>query len=230
MVPLINEPEQIRQIFDTIAPVYDRLNDQMSFGLHRVWKKMTVAWSGCAAGSVALDVCCGTGDLAFLLARRTGPTGKVYGVDFSTRQLALARKRDTQRQIIWQEADALALPFDDRYFDVITQGFGLRNVLDIPSCLKEMHRVLKPGGRVVILDLHRPRDQGWRAFQQWYLNQRVTSLGRAEGLEDEYAYIAPSLERFPTGAAQVQMARQAGFSQVRHTPLVGETVGVLVAQ
>ena len=221
--------EDIRQIFDAIAPVYDRLNDEMSFGLHRVWKKMAVGWSGCCAGDTVLDLCCGTGDLAFLLARRVGSTGKVHGADFSKAQLAQARRRDRHSQIHWVEADALDLPFAEGHFDAVLQGFGLRNVVDIARCLAEVRRVLKPGGRAVILDLHRPEDTGWRSFQEWYLKERVAGLGRTLGLEAEYAYLAPSLERFPSGSEQVQLAREAGFAQVRHYPLVGGAVGVLVA-
>lgn len=162
----MSERSEILRIFNAIAPVYDRLNDQMSFGLHRVWKKMAVAWTECPAGGTALDLCCGTGDLALLLARRVGPKGQVYGVDFAAAQLEQARRRDRQGRVQWMEADALALPFAGGSFDAITQSFGLRNVVDIPACLQQMRRVLKAGGRAVILDLHRPADERWRAFQQ----------------------------------------------------------------
>lgn len=227
---MTTDREQIRGIFDTIAPVYDELNDRMSFGLHRVWKKMAVAWTDCPTGGTALDLCCGTGDLAFLLKRRVGRVGQVTGVDFAPGQLTQARKRDRRREITWVEADALALPFVDESFDAVIQSFGLRNVVDIPVCLAEIRRVLKPGGRAVILDLHRPTDPGWRAFQTWYLGEQVAGLGRERNLGAEYAYIAPSLERFPDGAEQVHYARQAGFSRVRHIPLVGGAVGVLLGE
>ncbi|MBW4699963.1 MAG: bifunctional demethylmenaquinone methyltransferase/2-methoxy-6-polyprenyl-1,4-benzoquinol methylase UbiE [Aphanocapsa lilacina HA4352-LM1] len=224
----MQDSRRIQNIFNAIAPVYDRINDRMSFGLHRVWKKMAVRWSGCGPGDTVLDLCCGTGDLAFLLARRVGVEGTVWGVDFAAAQLAQARRRDREGRVRWLEADALDLPFDDDSFDAVTQGFGLRNVVDIPACFAQLRRVLKPGGRAVILDLHAPADAGWRAFQRWYLEGRVTALGRAQGLEAEYAYIAPSLECFPKGDEQVRLARQAGFSQVLHYPLIGGTVGVLV--
>jgi len=223
-------PERVRAIFDAIAPVYDELNDAMSFGLHRVWKKMAVAMSGATPGMAALDLCCGSGDLALLLARRLGPAGRVWGVDFAPGALAVARRRDPRRRVRWLVADALALPFAAHTFDVVVQGFGLRNVADIPTCLAEIRRVLKPGGRAVLLDLHRPADGFWRGFQEWYLKERVAGLGRAHGLEAEYAYIAPSLERFPIGAEQERLAHAAGFSCARHTPLVGGAVGVLVAR
>lgn len=218
----------IRRIFDAIAPVYDDLNDQMSFGLHRVWKKMAVGWTQTIPGDRVLDLCCGTGDLAFLLARRVGTTGKVYGLDFSVPQLAQAQKRDRTRAIRWMVGDALALPFPENYFDGVIQSFGLRNVVDISACLREIRRVLKPDHQAVILDLHRPANLGWSRFQHWYLQQRVTTLGRERGLEEEYAYIAPSLERFPTGAEQVQLAKQAGFRDARHVPLIGGAVGALI--
>jgi demethylmenaquinone methyltransferase/2-methoxy-6-polyprenyl-1,4-benzoquinol methylase len=223
------ERDRIRAIFDAIAPVYDDLNDRMSFGLHRVWKKMAVAWTECGPGDSALDLCCGTGDLALLLARRVGESGNVFGVDFSPNQLAEARRRDRTDRVHWVEADVLSLPFADASFDALTQGFGLRNVVDIPVCLAEIHRVLKPGARAAILDLHRPADPTWRAFQEWYLRERVAGLGQERALGSEYAYIAPSLERFPTGEEQVHLARTAGFAWARHYPLVGGAVGVLVA-
>jgi demethylphylloquinol methyltransferase len=225
---MTTDSEGIRRIFDAIAPVYDDLNDQMSFGLHRVWKKMAVDWTQTNPGDRVLDLCCGTGDLAFLLSRRVGITGKVYGLDFSANQIAQARKRDKQRAIRWMVGDALALPFPENYFDGVIQSFGLRNVVDISACLREIRRVLKPASQAVILDLHRPDNLEWSRFQQWYLEQRVASLGRERGLEAEYAYIAPSLERFPTGVEQVQLAKQAGFQNARHLPLIGGAVGALI--
>lgn len=225
---MTTDSESIRRLFDAIAPVYDDLNDQMSFGLHRVWKKMAVDWVQSTPGDRVLDLCCGTGDLAFLLTRRVGTAGKVYGLDFSANQIAQAQKRDKIRAIRWLVGDALALPFPENYFDGVIQSFGLRNVVDISACLSEIRRVLKPARQAVILDLHRPDNLEWSRFQQWYLQQRVASLGRERGLEAEYAYIAPSLARFPTGAEQVRLAKAAGFRQARHLPLIGGAVGALI--
>lgn len=137
----------IRNIFNRIAPVYDRLNDWLSLGQHRIWKDMTVKWSGAKPGDTSLDLCCGSGDLSFVLARRTGSTGRVFGVDFSPELLEVAKSRAQSQSprspITWVEADVLNLPFDDNCFDAATMGYGLRNVTNIPQSLKELHRVLK---------------------------------------------------------------------------------------
>ena len=131
-------------LFDSIAPVYDELNDSLSLGLHRIWKRMTVQWSGAAAGQAVLDVCCGSGDLALLLAEAVGPSGSVVGLDFAPAMLADARQRaaavgpGTQRRrapLRWVQGDALALPFEPASFDAVTMGYGLRNVADIPRAL-----------------------------------------------------------------------------------------------
>lgn len=222
---------QIRDIFNRIAPVYDQLNDWLSLGQHRIWKQMAVKWSNASSGDTSLDLCCGSGDLALRLARQVGATGYVYGVDFSSQQLAIAQKRSQQQyphySINWVESDVLDLPFADNYFDAATMGYGLRNVIDIPRSLKELHRVLKPGAKTAILDFHRPSNSQLRAFQQWYLNRIVVPVADHLGLTEEYAYISPSLDRFPTGQEQVELARQAGFFAI-HYPIASGMMGVLV--
>ena len=224
--------DQIQALFDRIAPVYDELNTVLSFGQHRIWKQMAVKWSGAKPGDVCLDLCCGSGDLAQMLAEKVGKTGQVYGVDFSSAQLAVASDRATRRclkpAIQWVESDALTLPFSDNQFDCATMGYGLRNVTDILLSLKEIRRVLKPGAKAAILDMHRPSN-GWvRAFQKWYLDEVVVPAAHRLGFTEEYAYIAPSLDKFPTGAKQVSLANQAGFASAMHYPTAGGTMGVLV--
>jgi len=223
---------QIRAIFDRIAPVYDQMNDWLSLGQHRIWKQMAVKWSHAKPGDMCLDLCCGSGDLALRLGQRVGQTGRVYGVDFSPVQLSIAQER-AQRQssptpITWIEADVLDLPFVDNQFDAATMGYGLRNVTYIPRSLKELHRVLKPGARAAILDFHRPNNTQLRTFQQWYLQNIVVTLAQHLGLTEEYAYINPSLDRFPTGKEQVELARQAGFATATHYPIANGMMGVLV--
>lgn len=226
--------DQVRALFDRIAPIYDQMNNWLSLGQHRIWKLMTVKWSGATVGDTCLDLCCGSGDLAEMLARQVGTNGQVFGVDFSTQQLAIAQQRLQARglnlPIRWLEGDALNLSFPDNYFDAATMGYGLRNVMDIPRSLKELHRVLKPGAKAAILDLHRPRNPQVRAFQQWYLNTIVVPAARQFGVTEEYAYIAPSLDKFPTGSEQVNLALQVGFSTVTHYPIAGGTMGVLVVR
>ncbi|BAZ51074.1 bifunctional demethylmenaquinone methyltransferase/2-methoxy-6-polyprenyl-1,4-benzoquinol methylase UbiE [Nostoc ellipsosporum NOK] len=224
--------QEIRAIFDRIAPVYDQLNNWLSLGQHHIWKEMAIKWSATKPGDTCLDLCCGSGDLALRLARRVGTKGIVYGVDFSPNLLATAKER-SQRQypqpaISWIEADVLNLPFEDNQFDAATMGYGLRNVTDIRRSLQELHRVLKSGAKAAILDFHRPANPQIRAFQQWYLDNIVVPMAERMGLKEEYAYISPSLDRFPTGREQVKLAREVGFASATHYPLMNDMMGVLV--
>lgn len=227
-----SDSEQIRLLFDRIAPVYDQLNNWLSLGQHRVWKQMAVKWSHPPRGGTCLDLCCGSGDLALMLAQVVGPTGHVYGVDFSSAQLAVAEQRSQisgrNSVIAWLEADALDLPFADQTFDAITMGYGLRNVTDIPACLREISRVLKPGCKAAILDFHQPQNPWMQAFQQWYLKTLVVPAAAHFGLTQEYAYLGPSLERFPPGPEQVKLGYQAGFREATHYAIAGGMMGVLV--
>jgi demethylphylloquinol methyltransferase len=222
----------IRAIFDRIAPVYDQLNDWLSLGQHRIWKEMTVKWSEAQSGDIGLDLCCGSGDLTFRLARRVGVTGQVFGVDFSPELLEIAKQRAhnqyPQFPITWLEGDVLDLPFEDNYFDAATMGYGLRNVTDIPRSLKEIHRVLKKTAKAAILDFNHPSNTQARAFQQWYLNNFVVPIAAQMGLKEEYAYISPSLDRFPTGKELVEIAHQVGFTGATHYPIANGMMGVLV--
>ncbi len=219
----------VEEIFNRISPVYDQFNDWLSWGQHRIWKQMTVEWSYAKPGSVVVDLCCGSGDLTRLLARQVGKTGKVYGVDFCDQLLAIAQQRYSWTPIHWLKANILHLPFPDATFDAATLGYGLRNVSSIPRCLQELHRILKPGATAAILDFHHPTHPWMQHFQQWYLDQIVVPYAHRQGLTDEYAYILPSLARFPAGPEQVSLAHQAGFSPAVHYPIAGGMMGVLVA-
>jgi demethylphylloquinol methyltransferase len=227
--------ERVQTIFDRIAPVYDQFNDWLSLGLHRVWKRMAVKWSGAQAGDRCLDICCGSGDLALLLAQRVGRSGSVVGLDFSASQLAIAQERSQSfvgdsAPVEWVQGDALNLPFPVDHFDAVTLSYGLRNVVDISQALAEVHRVLKPGAIAAILDFHRPDAELLQAFQEWYLETIVVSTAHRFGMTDEYAYISPSLAQFPTGREQKAIALQAGFGQATHYPIAGGMMGVLVVQ
>ncbi|NET38388.1 MAG: bifunctional demethylmenaquinone methyltransferase/2-methoxy-6-polyprenyl-1,4-benzoquinol methylase UbiE [Cyanothece sp. SIO1E1] len=228
-----SQATHIRDLFDRIAPVYDQFNTWLSLGQHRIWKQMAVSWSQPPIGSTCLDLCCGSGDLTQMLAEQVGPSGQVFGADFSAAQLAIARQRHPgmlhQANIIWLEADVLALPLEDQSFDAATMGYGLRNVTNILAALREIYRVLKPGATVSILDFHRPQNSPMLDFQQWYLEYAVVPLARQFGLTDEYAYISSSLAQFPVGAEQVDLARQAGFDAAIHYSIAGGMMGVLVA-
>jgi demethylphylloquinol methyltransferase len=223
----------IQAIFNRIAPVYDRLNNDLSLGIHWVWKQMAVSWSGAKSGDTCLDICCGSGDITQLMAKQVRTSGKVIGADFAPAQLANAANKIASIYppldwIEWVEADALNLPFLDNYFDAATMGYGLRNVTNIPRCLEELHRVLKPDTKVAILDFHRPDGKLIRRFQQWYLDAIVVPKATQLGMTDEYAYLNPSLDRFPTGTEQVQLGLAAGFSDAIHYPIASGMMGVLV--
>lgn len=224
--------QEIKAIFDRIAPIYDQLNDRLSWGQHRIWKKMAVKWSEVKLGDHALDICCGSGDLALLLAKEVGHTGKVTGLDFACEQLAIAKQRQLTKcpeiAMDWLEGDALALPFIDNQFDCATMGYGLRNVTNIPLSLQELWRVLKPGAKAAILDFHRPDPGLGAVLQQWYLDNIVVPTAEDMGMKEEYAYINPSIERFPTGKEQIKLSQAAGFSHAVHYPLIGGMMGILV--
>ncbi|KAK8471910.1 hypothetical protein PHAVU_002G064000 [Phaseolus vulgaris] len=153
-----------RALFNRIAPVYDNLNDLLSVGQHRVWKRMAVSWTGAKLGDRVLDVCCGSGDLSFLLSHKVGCDGKVIGLDFSKDQLSIASSRQQLlskkcfTNIEWVEGDALDLPFMDGWFDAITMGYGLRNVVDKHKAMQEIFRVLKTGSTVSILDFNKSNE------------------------------------------------------------------------
>ena len=230
----VDRADAVRQLFDRIAPVYDGFNDRLSFGLHRIWKRMAVNWCGAQPGNRAIDLCCGSGDLTLLLAAAVAPGGgTATGLDFSVNLLGAAQARSARSPwadaLRWLEGDVLALPFADQSFHCATMGYGLRNVTDIPQALAEVQRVLKPGGRIAILDMHRPESEAMRQFQRWYLDAIVLPAATDCGLTDDYAYIWPSLEQFPTGRQQVTLARAAGFGHAVHYPIAGGMMGVLVA-
>jgi len=228
----MNDQSRIQGIFDRIAPVYDELNDRLSFGQHRIWKRMAVKWARPQAGDTALDLCCGSGDLAFLLAKSVGRRGKVVGADVSPQQLAIAQQRQQEKGLPapmeWVEADALNLPFSDNCFDCATIGYGLRNVTNLSGCLEEVYRVLKPRATAAILDFHRPYSEFMGQFQQWYLRSWVVPTAQRLGFKEDYAYISPSLDRFPQGREQVRLAEAVGFTEVKHYPIALELMGVLV--
>ncbi len=223
---------QVQTLFNRIAPVYDELNNSLSFGLHRIWKRMAVKWSEVKPGDSCIDLCCGSGDIAQILAEKVGKTGQVVGADFSAAQLEVAKERYDRRclkpDIQWIETDVLTLPFPDNQFDCATMGYGLRNVTDILLSLKEIYRVLKPGAKAAILDMHRPESPLVHTLQQWYLDEIVVPAAQRLGFTEEYAYIAPSLDRFPIGSQQIELSLQAGFSKATHYAIAGGTMGVLV--
>lgn len=233
------EGEVRRTLFNRISTSYDELNNKLSFGQHWVWKRMAVKWSGAKPGQRVLDVCCGSGDLAFLLSTAVGQRGQVVGLDFAAEMLADARQRQDQLQhsqpatrsatMQWVQGDAMQLPFSAGEFDAATMGYGLRNVASIPAALAELQRVLSPGGRAAILDFNNSQSALVDAVQAAFLDYLVVPAARQYGLEQEYAYLRPSIKRFPTGKEQEILARQAGFAHAIHYEIGFGLMGCLVA-
>ncbi len=223
------DPEAVRDLFEEIAPRYDQLNDLLSLGLHRLWKRQAVAWLRPRPGQRLLDLCCGTGDLALVLAARLRPGGEVLGLDAALAPLQVARRRSGRQPwlpVRWQQGDALATGLADASRDGAVMAYGLRNLEDPGAGLRELRRVLRPGARAAVLDFNRPGG-AMAVFQQLYLRRLVVPTARLAGLPQHYAYLEASLERFPRAAEQGELARAAGFTSSAHRPLAGGLMGLL---
>ncbi|HKX17065.1 MAG TPA: bifunctional demethylmenaquinone methyltransferase/2-methoxy-6-polyprenyl-1,4-benzoquinol methylase UbiE [bacterium] len=211
----------VRRMFGAIAPRYDLANACISVGLHGLWKRTTVGLADVPPGGCALDVCCGTGDLALLLARRVGPQGRVVGLDFTSEMLDIARRRAAAAGYApicrFIPGDAHVVPFADATFDVVTVGFGVRNVGDPPRALREWRRVLRPGGRLAVLEFSRPRNPLIRGLYEGYALTLMPWLGRtATRHPDAYLYLPASVRTWPDQEAFAAMLRGAGFEGVRY--------------
>ncbi len=220
---------KVREMFSRLAQRYDLVNDVMSFGMHRVWKRQTVqmALAGASRNARVLDLCCGSGDLCFL-AEELG-AGEVVGADFTLPMLDVAkrRRRERNRRSRFLQADALRLPFADGSFDVLTIGYGLRNVADIPAALAEMRRVLAPGGRAVVLDFGKPDHALPAALYRAYLGTVMPAVGWLFHRDPQtYAYIPASLERYPAQRGVEALMKAAGFADVRYEERLLGTMGI----
>jgi demethylmenaquinone methyltransferase / 2-methoxy-6-polyprenyl-1,4-benzoquinol methylase len=223
----------VNDLFARIAPRYDRINDLQSFGLHRAWKRQLVRLAEPTPGRRALDLCCGTGDVAFALA---AAGADVVGLDFSEPMLAVARRRQQEQAsragqgaVNFQQGDALALPFPDDAFDVVTISYGLRNLADLDGGLKEMLRVLRPGGRVLVLDFGKPDQPAWRALYFGYLRRLVPLFGRWFcGDAATHAYILESLRKYPGQRGVEERMRALGFTGTRIINLLGGVMSINV--
>jgi demethylmenaquinone methyltransferase/2-methoxy-6-polyprenyl-1,4-benzoquinol methylase len=224
---------RVREMFSRLAWRYDLVNDVMSFGMHRRWKRQTVrlALAGTPKAPRVLDLCCGSGDLCFLAEE--GGAGGVVGADFTLPMLAVARRRRREggHRSRFVQADALTLPFPDGAFDVVTVGYGLRNVADIPAALSEMRRVLAPGGRVVVLDFGKPQRPVPAALYRAYLGTVMPAVGWIfHGDRETYAYIPASLERYPAQRGVELLMREAGFETVRYEERLFGTMGINIGE
>ena len=216
-------------MFDRIAGVYDLMNTAMTAGLHHRWRERAADRAELEAGGRALDVCCGTGDLALALAPRVGPEGTVIGSDFSEPMLELARRKAAERSVdnvTFEWADALELPYEDAGFDAVTVGFGVRNLADLDAGLGEMARVLRPGGRLVILEITQPRRPPLSSFYWLWFDRIVPLLGSIAGDREAYTYLPESVKRFPPPEGLAAAMDGAGFERIRYTVLAGGIIAI----
>jgi len=213
-------PDSVRTMFDRIAPVHDVMNRVMTAGLDVRWRRLAAA-AAVRAGDRVLDAACGTGDLA--IADEKAGAAKVTGLDFSAEMLGRARKKAPQLE--WIEGDMLALPFADATFDAATVGFGVRNVADLELALRELRRVLRPGGRLAILEITRPRGP-LRPFYSLWFDRVVPLLGKVLPGGAAYSYLPESVKRFPNAEALADLMRACGFGDVGFRLLAGSIVAL----
>ncbi|MFM7322782.1 MAG: bifunctional demethylmenaquinone methyltransferase/2-methoxy-6-polyprenyl-1,4-benzoquinol methylase UbiE [Armatimonadota bacterium] len=219
----------VREMFDAIAPRYDRLNSILSLRLHHRWRAAAVRAAGLRPGARALDVCTGTGDLAFALAKAVGPRGGVDATDFSEPMLEYARRKPADRSsganVRFSQADTQALPFPNGAYDAATVAFGIRNVADIDLGLREMARVVAPGGRVVLLEFNRPRARWFAALYDLYSRAVMPRIGGwISGRRSAYAYLPASVEAFHSRETLAAKMEAAGLRGVVWRDLLFGTV------
>lgn len=218
----------VREMFGRVAPRYDLLNGVLSLQLHHYWRRSVVRMLRLAPDSRVLDLCTGTGDLAIELARMLGPAGEVVALDFCEPMLRMGREKARRRGLnhtVWLHADALQLPLAPDQFDAATMAFGLRNLIDKPAAFREIYRVLKPGGKVAILELTRPQRAPIRWLYDLYALQILPRIGkRLSHADDAYIYLPMSIQHYEDRATIAEYMQQAGFTQVCYRDL---TFGVV---
>jgi demethylmenaquinone methyltransferase/2-methoxy-6-polyprenyl-1,4-benzoquinol methylase len=222
---------KVNDLFATIARRYDLINDLQSFGLHRLWKRRVVKLAAVQSGNRALDLCCGTGDIALALAQRGAET---TGLDFSDKMLEVAAVRSQKSEVKSQKknpqflhGDAQQLPFPDHSFDIVTVGYGLRNLTSWERGLDEMFRVAKPGARLIVLDFGKPANWLWRAIYFAHLRCSVPLIGLLfSGNASAYAYILESLKHYPAQLAVAEKMRGLKLANVRVINLLGGAMAI----
>ena len=219
---------QVRAMFDRIASLYDVMNTVMTAGLHHHWRARAVELSGAGPGSRVIDVATGTGDLAIALARAVRPDGEVVGCDFSEAMLARARRKAPKLR--FEFADALSLPYAGDSFDAATVGFGARNFADLERGIAEMVRVVRPGGRVVILEITTPTREPLAGFYRQWFDRFVPAVGRLAGESSAYTYLPSSVRRFPGARELAATMHGCGLRRIRYVLLAGGIIAIHVGE
>ena len=222
---------RVREVFDSVAAQYDLMNDLMSGGLHRLWKRFTIELSAVRSGQTVLDIAGGTGDLAAKFSKLVGADGKVILADINAAMLSVGRDRLIDRGALSNidvvQADAQFLPFDDNSIDCITIAFGLRNVTDKAKALRSMHRVLKPGGRVLVLEFSKPTSPLLSKVYDAYSFSALPAMGKLITDDaDSYRYLAESIRKHPDQESLLEMVEDAGFVDCRYHNMTGGIVAV----
>ena len=230
-VPVGEKQKLVGEVFSSVASKYDVMNDLMSFGIHRVWKRYFVATAQVKRGDRVLDLAGGTGDIAVLLKDRVGETGEVVVGDINGEMLRVGRDRLTDRGLVrgldWVQCNAQALPFPDASFDLVTIAFGLRNVTDQARALREMRRVLRPGGRALVLEFSQVKPEWFRPLYDFHSFQVLPRLGKLFANDaDSYQYLAESIRKHPPQQQLQAMMADAGFVRCEHRNLNGGIVAI----
>lgn len=213
-----SKEERVHGVFEKIYKNYDQMNSVISFQRHKAWRKDTMKRMDVQPGTTSLDVCCGTADWTLAMAEAVGPTGKAVGLDFSQNMLKIGHEKVNQSSFLNVEllhGNAMNLPFEDNSFDYVTIGFGLRNVPDYMAALKEMYRVVKPGGKVVCLETSQPTMIGYRQAYLLYFKYIMPAFGKLFAKSyDEYSWLQESARDFPGPKELAEMFKQAGFEDI----------------
>ncbi len=230
-VPVAEKANRVKEVFKSVAPKYDLMNDAMSMGMHRIWKRYTIDQVGARPGMKILDLAGGTGDLALRFSSQVGDAGEIVLADINEAMLSHGRDRLTDHGVIgnihYTQVNAECLPFEDDSFDVVTIAFGLRNVTDKQSALESMHRVIKPGGKLFILEFSKPINATFNKIYDEYSFNVLPKLGKLiANDESSYQYLAESIRMHPDQKTLQTMMENAGFFNCKYHNLTGGVVAL----